>query len=310
MTTATSLQTGPMHASREPSLKNLALSYILTKHISCVPDDWPASANNNGSCAGQPDLCPADYDYSTSNTVARYSRMRDALLAQNRTILYSLCDWGNASVGSWGNATGNSWRMSSDINPSFDRILAILNENSFELDSVDFWGHNDADMLEIGNGLSEAQSRSHFALWAAMKSPLIIGTDLSSASASDISILKNPYLLAFSQDQEVGKPATPYKWGVNPDYTFNVSVPAEYWSGESSNGTLVLMANWLSDTMTKVANFSEIPGLQAGGTYNIVDVWAEASMGCVADGVSVNVAANDTAAYLVQEGCGSVIQRR
>ena len=34
-------------------------------------------------------------------------------------------------------------------------------------------------MLEIGNGnLTIAESRSHFAFWVAMKSPLIIGTAL------------------------------------------------------------------------------------------------------------------------------------
>ena len=236
--------------------------------------------------------------------------MRDALLAQNRTILYSLCDWGQADVGSWGNVTGNSWRMSSDIDPSFARILAILNENSFELAATDFWGHNDADMLEVGNGLSEAQSRTHFAMWAAMKSPLIVGTDLSDISGADVDVLKNRYLLAFSQDSEVGAPATPYKWGTNPDYTFNTTFPAEYWSGESSNGTLVLIGNWLDDTVTKVANYSEIPGLQAGGTYNVVDVWADASLGCVTDGISVDVLANDTAAYLLQESCGFGIEKR
>lgn len=43
--------------------------------------------------------------------------------------------------------------------------------------TVDFWGHNDPDMLEVGNGnLTLAENRAHFALWAAMKSPLIIGT--------------------------------------------------------------------------------------------------------------------------------------
>jgi alpha-galactosidase len=72
--------------------------------------------------------------------------MRDALEAQNRTILYSLCEWGQADVEAWGNETGNSWRMSGDITPYWDRVAAILNENSFLLNSVDFWGHNDADM--------------------------------------------------------------------------------------------------------------------------------------------------------------------
>jgi alpha-galactosidase len=42
---------------------------------------------------------------------------------------------------------------------------------------VGFWGHPDPDMLEIGNGnVTDAEARSHFALWAAMKAPLILGT--------------------------------------------------------------------------------------------------------------------------------------
>lgn len=48
---------------------------------------------------------------------------------------------------------------------------------------VDFWGHPDPDMLEVGNGnVTDAEGRSHFALWAAMKAPLIIGTAVGHAS--------------------------------------------------------------------------------------------------------------------------------
>lgn len=45
---------------------------------------------------------------------------------------------------------------------------------------VDFWGRPDPDMLEVGNGdLTLEENRAHFALWAVMKSPLIIGTSVS-----------------------------------------------------------------------------------------------------------------------------------
>jgi len=60
---------------------------------------------------------------------------------------------------------------------SWGRITTIANLNAHHLDSVDFWGHNDPDMLEVGNGyLTLEENRAHFALWAIMKSPLIIGT--------------------------------------------------------------------------------------------------------------------------------------
>lgn len=43
-------------------------------------------------------------------------------------------------------------------------------------------GFNDPDMLQIGNGgLRLCEERSHFALWAALKSPLLIGADLRCA---------------------------------------------------------------------------------------------------------------------------------
>jgi alpha-galactosidase len=45
--------------------------------------------------------------------------MRDALAAQNRTILYSLCEWGTAGVETWGADVAVSWRMSGDINRKF-----------------------------------------------------------------------------------------------------------------------------------------------------------------------------------------------
>jgi alpha-galactosidase len=82
----------------------------------CVPD--PSSKTTNGTCPNLQNAAPAGYDWATSLTAERYRRMRDALLSveADRTILYSLCDWGNADVNAWGNETGNSWRMSGDIN--------------------------------------------------------------------------------------------------------------------------------------------------------------------------------------------------
>lgn len=55
--------------------------------------------------------------------------------------------------------------------------MPILNHASFFAEYTDFYGHSDYDMLEVGNGdLTPAETRSHYALWAALKSPLLIGT--------------------------------------------------------------------------------------------------------------------------------------
>ncbi|KAL1960036.1 hypothetical protein VTO42DRAFT_208 [Malbranchea cinnamomea] len=68
-----------------------------------------------------------------SNTAERYRRMRDALKAQDRPILFSLCNWGHADVISWARDVGISWRMSGDIFPNWPRTAQILNLNLFQL---------------------------------------------------------------------------------------------------------------------------------------------------------------------------------
>ncbi|KAF4301316.1 glycoside hydrolase family 27 protein [Botryosphaeria dothidea] len=211
---------------------------------------------------------------------------------------------GQADVQSCGNATGSSWRMSGDITASWPRILEILNENSFYLNNVDFWGHPDADMLEVGNGdLTLAEARSHFALWAAMKSPLLIGTALDTLSQDNVDIMLNKYLIAFHQDTVYGKPAAPYKWGTNPDWTFDAERPAEYWAGESVNGTLVLILNTDNGTVEKTSSWAEVPGLSGDAKYQVTNVWTEEDLGCIGDGVTLQVEAHDTAALWIRESC-------
>ena len=197
--------------------------------------------------------------------------------------------------------------MSGDINPSWSRIVYILNENSFLSNYGDFWGHNDADMLEVGNGnLTLEESKSHFALWAAMKSPLIIGTALDTLDAELVAVLKNEYLLAFNQDAMYGKPAEPYKWGANPDWTWNGTSPAEFWSGESQAGTLVLAFNPLETEVVKPILWSEIPQLDGGTSFEVTDIWTGESLGCVGTGFSPSVASHGTVGYLVGEECSNL----
>ncbi|UNI17038.1 Alpha-galactosidase [Purpureocillium takamizusanense] len=283
------------------------------KYDNCnVPDNWKdeyvfchpdyVKTNSNGTCTPEitENLAPPGYDWRTSKSFDRFKRMKDALDKQDHEIVYNLCIWGTADVFSWGKDIAISWRMSNDINAHWDTVTHIINLNSFYLNSVDFWSHNDADMLEVGNNLSDAEARSHFALWAAMKSPLLIGTDLDKLSQSNIDILKNRRLLAFSQDETVGAPAKPYKWGINPDWTYNSTNPAEFWAGDSENGILVLMLNTLGETDSKTAVWSEIPGLDGNCKHRVTNVWTGEDLGCLGE-YKADVESHDTAAILVSK---------
>ena len=149
--------------------------------------------------------------------------------------------------------------------------------------------------------MSFAEERSHFAIWAALKSPLVIGTDVTKLSQDQFNLLKNPYLLAFNQDEQYGGPATPYKWGTNPDWTFDTNHPAEYYAGQSQAGVLVLMLNTQDSSQDKTASWNEIPHL-GGGSYKVTDVWTGQDLGCLSS-YTTTVASHDTAVILVKEAC-------
>lgn len=136
-----------------------------------------------------------------------------------------------------------------------------------------------------------------------MKGPLLLGTDLLNITQEQIDLLQNKYLLAFNQDPIVGKPARPYKWGINPDYTFNNTHPAMYWSGTSSNGTLVALLNPTNQNRTMTAVFDEIPQLDAGEKYSVIDAWSGKNLGCKGESIKVNLAANDTAVFIFGDSC-------
>ncbi len=141
----------------------------------------------------------------------------------------------------WGSSIANAWRMSGDIYDSFARpddlcncdvssdpicispgvhcsVLFILNRVAPFADRAYPGGWNDLDMIEVGQGgMTDEEYKAHFALWAAIKSPLFLGNDLRSMTPETLSILNNPAIIALSQDpkgrsvlrvqKQVGEPA-------------------------------------------------------------------------------------------------------
>jgi alpha-galactosidase len=232
--------------------------------------------------------------------------MQNALNNITRPILYSLCNGGQANIQDWAGLVGQSWRATDDIQDNWPSILELIGINAYGVDHTDFHGHSDADMLEIGNGgLNHEQERSHFALWAAMKSPLLIGTNIANLKPSSLEILKSKTLIAFNQDDQYGKPAFPFNW----DRTFRMQHPPRYWSGEFKGGVLALMLNINNVTSSLGFKFKESPHLAKGKVYKIVDGWTGKDHGCYAEAVSVNnVKAYDTAVLVLKDECSNGAQ--
>jgi alpha-galactosidase len=163
--------------------------------------------------------------------VAAYEKMDKALKATGRPIVYSLCQYGWDAVWEWGPGVGaNLWRTTGDIQPYWQSIYSILNEQA-GLAQYAGPGHwNDPDMLEVGNGkLTLAENRTHFSMWAMLAAPLLAGNDLPNMTPEVHAILTNRDLIAIDQDR-LGREATrAYSDG-----------EVDVWTRHLSNGSMAI----------------------------------------------------------------------
>jgi hypothetical protein len=131
----------------------------------------------------------------------RYPPMQTALNATGRPILLSMCEWGIDNPATWAPSLGNSWRTTGDITDNWEAMMTKVDQNAplYKYAGKGAW--NDPDMLEVGNGgMTNDEYITHFSLWAIMKSPLIIGCDITNMSAETQNILMNTEVIAINQD--------------------------------------------------------------------------------------------------------------
>ncbi len=124
--------------------------------------------------------------------------------AGGRDYVYSLCLWGSADVRSWGKDVGNTSRTSDDISPHWPRMLTNLDTVTHRALYAHPGSWNDPDMLFVGQGDFDAdhpaEARSHFALWAMLNAPLLIGYDLRKLTPAQKAIFGNAAIVALNQD--------------------------------------------------------------------------------------------------------------
>ncbi|KAH8890710.1 glycoside hydrolase [Thozetella sp. PMI_491] len=227
------------------------------------------------------DNCLTERPYTNKGIKSNvyYLTMRDALLKTGRPILYSICQWGRDEVWTWAGEVGNSWRMSPDITNNWSSVASIAGKAA----SIYMYSapgrFNDLDMMELGNNvLTEAEERAHFGLWAIMKSPIIMGTDMTKLKASTLQIIKNKAILAINQDP-LGSAATTF----TPKHQMaaNSTKLSKYFAGPLSDGIVVgIVAADGPETLT--VNFTDVPGLGVGSF-----AWTELYSG--RDGVGTSV---------------------
>lgn len=131
----------------------------------------------------------------------RYKTMHDALLSTGKSIVYSVCQWGEDDPASWVPSYAQSWRTTGDIKDSYFIAHDIILHNDLSAGFQYRGAYNDPDMLEVGNGhMSSVEYETHFSLWAISKAPLLIGCDITKMSEDTKRILMNREVIAVNQD--------------------------------------------------------------------------------------------------------------
>lgn len=160
------------------------------------------------------------YDYcnfpESADTKNAYLTMSVALKCSWRDILFAACNWGVKDPSKWMHSIGvHTYRSTGDI---FDTPKSYVDIFKSQLDNVENNApgfYNDMDMLICGmygggnvglGGCSDKQYLQHFAMWAFMGSPLIIGADVRNLNDYTKSLLQNKGLIGICCDDECRPP--------------------------------------------------------------------------------------------------------
>ena len=228
------------------------------------------------------------YDWCSYNSVAvgsghakftlPYRLMGEALAAQKRDIVFSLCQYGMGNVSTWGgNVNGQCWRTTGDITDTWNSMHGILEQQA------DLWPYagpgawNDPDMLVVGSlgwgklhptRLTPNEQYTHISMWAILSAPLLIGCDLAALDEFTFSLLSNDEVIEVNQD-ELGLQAARIAEGPR----------GEIWGKPMSDGSLVFAlvndAPRPSPTLLKL-DFASL-GLE--GRWKVRDLWRQADLG-------------------------------
>jgi alpha-galactosidase len=237
-----------------------------------------------------------------NDQVARFGIMRDALAATGRPIVYSInpnsIHEKTGPLRNWGDVA-NLWRTTEDITNAWNTgqtngypmgIQNIVNVNVPLAGYAAPGSFNDPDMLEVGRGgMTDTEMRSHFALWAIMAAPLMMGNDLRSADAETLTILRNQQLIAINQDT-LGRQAVQ----ISNDGTRRVLAKP------LANGDVAVALFNQGASTTTVSTTAAAIG-KTGNSFTLRDAWTNGTS-TTSGTISASVPAHGTVVYRVSGG--------
>jgi alpha-galactosidase len=256
------------------------------------------------------DWCNTGTGAAQRNPREAYGTMSRAIAATGRPMILSICEWGDNQPWLWAKEYGQLWRTTGDITNCWNcelghgnwvshGVLRILDKQVplRQYSGPDGW--NDPDMMEVGNMASAAENRSHFAMWAMLAAPLIMGTDVPGMTAETRAILTNRRVIAIDQDP-LGIPAM--RWFAYPDY--------EIWAKPLANDRWAIALLNRSDETQSIAvdwargelkdDMHQRNPEFATRTYAIANAWTGAAEGNTASPFERRVGPRDTLIFTLE----------
>lgn len=256
------------------------------------------------------DWCNTGTGAAQRNPREAYATMRAALDQAGRAIVFSICEWGDSKPWEWAAGIGNLWRTTGDIANCWSCKLGHGSWNSLGvmeiLDKQEGLrryagpGHwNDPDMLEVGNLTDLNENRSHFAMWAMLAAPLIVGADIAGLKPEITRILTNPRLVAIDQDAlgiqgfawqrgaelEIwARPLSGQRWAIAPlNRSSSVQNHMLDWTKEP-------LGDDLTQTFAKIGEHH----------FNLIDAWTGKRIGDTQAPLPLHVAPRDAQVFILE----------
>jgi alpha-galactosidase len=214
-----------------------------------------------------------------------FTTWSEAIRATRRPMVVSICEWGRNRPWEWAGSVGHLWRTSGDIADRWDSVIAILDRQAdlAQFAGPDRW--NDPDMLEVGNGgMTDAEYRAHFSLWAILAAPLMAGNDVRAMSEATRAILTAPEVIAVDQDP-LGRQGQ----------RVSRERDVEVWVRELDGGARAIVLLNRGETAARAEVTWDLVGGSITDTALVRDLWERQDVGRRRQGFDVTLAPHSAA---------------
>jgi alpha-galactosidase len=234
---------------------------------------------------------------------AAYTAFHEAIVhnSSHRPMLLSICNYlqpgqyegeipalESSAFASYafGPGVGNSWRTDTDVgvpgDVEFTSVLRNLDADAADPEAAGPGHWNDPDYLGPDQGMSAAQFRTQFSMWAMLAAPLMISEDLVSMSSATQTTVTSREAIAIDQDP-AGQQAR----------LLSSEGSGQVWVKPLANGTRAVALLNTSGKTIEIATTAAAVGMPAAGGYQVRNVWTGAltsTTGAIAASVPADTA--------------------